>query len=775
MLRNNLKIALRNLTRHKVYSLINIIGLGVGIACAVLTILWIQYELSFDRFHKNADKLFRVVFTNNQGDFHGFYQPGPLANYLKESFPEVEHATNYSEMECKISRETQGFFCTGSFVDSSFFKMFSFPLIEGNSNSVLSSPNSIVISKSLSDKLFGGINPVGKTLKLDDRSEAVVAGVFSDVPKTSHMQFDFVIPFSTAPDWMKMWDRKCVNTYLLFRDNVSFDEVNNKISRVMDEHNPEWKNILYLFPITKSHLYEPGETGTIIYMYIFSAFSFLILIVACINFMNLSTVRSQKRMKEIGIKKTIGSSRMDLIKQFMIETLQLSFISLLLAVVLVELALPFLNSMLNAGITLTYSWEMFLVLLGVTLFAGLTAGSYPSLYLSSLKPILVLNDRTSKSGEKRSSVLRNTLVIAQFSFSIFIITCVLIIGNQLKFIQSKNLGFNKEQVLVVSARGALQQSVPILKEELLKLSSVQSVSASATNLTDFQGAGTGPVDWEGKNPDKIMEVGFNFVDGDFAKTLQVKMKQGRFFSKEFPTDMSEAFVVNESAVKLMGIENPINKNLTTWFGRKGKIIGVISDFNTSSLKEEMTPVVFLMASSANNLFVRISPVNISETLSLIEDKLKEIVPDDPFEYRFLDEHINTLYRTEQITAEFAAFIAVLAIFISCLGLFGLASFSGEQRTKEIGVRKVLGASVINVLLMLSKDFLKWIVLANIIAWPAAYFVMNKWLQDFAYRTEIEWSMFLIAGLIALLIALLTISIQTIKAALANPIDSLKYE
>ncbi len=253
------------------------------------------------------------------------------------------------------------------------------------------------------------------------------------------------------------------------------------------------------------------------------------------------------------------------------------------------------------------------------------------------------------------------------------------------------------------------------------------------------------------------------------------MKQGRFFSKEFPTDMSEAFVVNESAVKLMGIENPINKNLTTWFGRKGKIIGVISDFNTSSLKEEMTPVVFLMASSANNLFVRISPVNISETLSLIEDKLKEIVPDDPFEYRFLDEHINTLYRTEQITAEFAAFIAVLAIFISCLGLFGLASFSGEQRTKEIGVRKVLGASVINVLLMLSKDFLKWIVLANIIAWPAAYFVMNKWLQDFAYRTEIEWSMFLIAGLIALLIALLTISIQTIKAALANPIDSLKYE
>ena len=615
---------------------------------------------------------------------------------------------------------------------------------------------------------------MGKALKLNDQSGLVVSGVFSDIPKTSSLQFDFLIPLLNAPDYMKMWDRKSVNTFVLLQKNASFDEVNKKIYNVMNEHNPEWKNVLYLFPVTKSHLYEPGGTGKIIYLYIFSLFGILVLIVACINFMNLSTARSEKRMKEIGIKKTVGSSRIELIKQFMTETLFFSFMSLLIGIFLVELILPTLNSMLGTNMTIDYSAKMILSLLGITLLTGLIAGSYPAIYLSSFNPMSILNKRISK-GENRSFTLRRILVIAQFSFSIFVITCVLLISEQLDFVQSKNLGFNKEQVLMISASGALWKNVSVVKEELLKYPSIQNATVSATNLTDFTGAGSGPIDWEGKNSTKILEAGFNFVDEDFAKTFQIKMSKGRFFSKDYPTDMSEAFVVNESTVKAMGIKDPLNKTLTTWFGRKGKIIGVINDFNTESLRSELSPVVLMPTKAANYLFLRISLKDISRTIKLIENKIKEIVPDDPFEYSFLDKEIDKLYKTEQTTGKLSTFIAIIAILISCLGLLGLVSFSSERRTKEIGIRKVLGASVTDVLVALTKDFTKWVLIANFIAWPIAWYAINMWLQNFAYRIEISWWTFLFSGGIALIIALTTVSIQAIKAATANPVKSLRYE
>ncbi len=775
MLKSYFKIAFRNLIRHRVYSFINVMGLAVGMACAVLVMLWVRYELSYDEFHKNADRLYRVVFTNPQKEFHGFYQPGPLAKYLKENFPEIEQSTNYAETQWKISRGTKGFFCTGSVVDSVFFQMFSFPLEEGNPNTVLTSPNSIVISRSLAQKIFGQSDPVGQALKLDDRPGMIVTGVFSDVPETSHLHFDFVISFSGAPDWMKMWDRKCVYTYVLLRENTSFDEINKKIYGVMNIHNPTWKNVLYLFPITKSHLFEPGGGGPIIYVYIFSLFGILILIVACINFMNLSTARSEKRLKEIGIKKTVGSSRMELVWQFMAETILLSFVSLLIAIAIVELSLPGLNNTLGVHIVMTFSGRVICALLGITLLTGLMAGSYPAIYLSSFNPMSALSGRISQTGEHRSSFIRNVFVIAQFSFSVFIITCVLFIGKQLSFIQSKNLGFNKEQILMISTRGALQQNVAIVKDEFLKYPFVQSAAVSATDLTSFQGAGTGPIDWEGKNSGKVLEVGFNFVDEDFAKTLQIKMAQGRFFSKEYPSDISGAFVINEAAAKAMGISDPINKNLTTWFGMKGKIVGVIRDFNTQSLREEMTPVVLIPIKSANYLCLRLASTDIAGAMKTIEKRVKEIVPDDPFEYRFLDEEIDNQYKTEQRTDKLAALIAILSIFISCLGLFGLASFSSERRTKEIGIRKVLGASITGVLVMLTKDFTKWILVANAIAWPIAWYAINKWLQNFTYRIEVSWWVFGMAGVLTLLIALLTVSWQAIRAATANPVESLRCE
>jgi putative ABC transport system permease protein len=775
MLKNYLKITVRNLNRYKIYSLINITGLGIGIACAVLILLWVRYELSYDKFHENAKRLYMVGFTTEKKDFYGFYQPGPLAQYLKENFPDIKQATNYSDMQWKISRGTDGFFCTGSMVSPDFFQMFSFPLEEGNPNTILTNPNSIVISRSLAKKIFKESNPVGSSLKLNDQPGFIVTGVFSDVPKTSTIQFDFVIPFSNAPDWMNMWDRKCVNTYVLLNKNASFDDVNEKISQVMNKHNPEWKNLLYLFPLTSSHLYEPDGTGTFIYIYIFSLFGILVIVVACINFMNLSTARSEKRIKEIGIRKTVGSSRIELIKQFMTETIVLSFFSLIAAILLVELSLPYLNGLVGTHISMNYSGDMIFIVTGIALLTGLIAGSYPAIYLSSFKPMSILSGRNEKTGKNLSSFLRKILVIAQFAFSIFIVTCVLFISKQLNFIQSKNLGFNKDQVVVISTRGGLQQNISVVKEELLKYSFVQSASVSATNLTSFEGAGSGPIDWEGKNSDKILEVGFNFVDEDFAKTFQIKMIRGRFFSDEYSSDMEEAFVVNEAAVKAMDVDDPLHKNLTTWFGRKGKIVGVISDFNTESLKSEMIPVVLIPTKAANYLFLRISSTDIAGAIKSIKSKIKEIVPDDPFEYNFLDEKIDNLYKTEQMTGKLAAFIAVIAIFISCLGLFGLVSFSSEQRTKEIGIRKVLGASVLNVLFMLTKDFTKWILIANIIACPIAWYAMNKWLQDFAYRIDINLWIFILSGAIALVIALTTVSYQAIKAATANPIKSLRYE
>lgn len=775
MLKNYFKIAFRNLIRHRVYAAVNIAGLAVGLACAVLIMLWVRYELSYDKFNKNADRLYRVDFTTEQKDYYGSYQPGPLAEYLKDNFPEIEYTSNYADGTYKVSRGTKGFFCTGAIVSEDFFRMFTFPMVQGNERTALSAPNSIVISRSLAAKIFGQTDPVGRSLKLNDRAGFMVTGVFSDVPPTSSMQFDLVLPHSGAPSYMKKWGMKSVETYVLLQKNASSTDVDKKIAGVMNKFNPTWKNVLYLFPAADIHLRNPGGGGPIVYVYFFSAFALLILIVACINFMNLSTARSETRVKEIGIKKTVGSSRLELIRQFMVESILLSLVSLLIATVAIELCLPGLNNMLGTHIAFVLSGRNAAMLLGIALATGLLAGSYPAFYLSSFKPTSALKGRTPVVGALRSSFIRNFLVVVQFSFSIFVITCVLFIGKQLSFIRAQSLGFNKDNVLMISTRGDLRNRVPVVKEELLKYPSVHGVTVSATDFTTFAGAGSGPIDWEGKKSNRVLEVGFNFVDDDFAKTFQVKMVRGRFFSKERPSDSSGAFVVNQAAVKAMGLEDPINRSLTTWFGMKGKIVGVIQDFNTQSLRDEVSPLVLIPTRAANYMCIRLSPTGIPEAIKTIERTVKKIVPDDPFEYRFLDQVLDNQYRTEQRTDKLATLVAALSIFISCLGLLGLAAFSSERRTKEIGIRKVLGASNTGVLGMLTGDFTRWVLVANLVAWPAAWYVMGVWLRNFSYRIELSWWTFGIAGGLTLLIALLAVGWQAIRAAIANPVESLRYE
>lgn len=773
MIRSYFKIAIRHLFRHKVYSLINIGGLSVGLACSILILLWVQFEMGYDKFHENADRLYRVAFAVDQKAFHGYFQPGPLAAELKEIFPEIVQSTNFSEVKLKLSYQQQGFICGGSLVDPAFFEMFTFPLERGNSKTVLADPHSAVISKALAQKMFGTGDPIGKTLRLEDIVDLVVTGVFKDVPAQSHMQFDFVMSFEMAPPFMKVWDSKCTNTYVLLRKDCSLDEINTKIHGLMNTHNPTWNNVLYLFPMTGSHLYTLEGGGPIIYIYIFSALSLLILLVACINFINLSTARSEKRMMEIGIKKAVGCSRFELAKQFLIETIVVALLSLIVALLWVELLVPVINHSLDIQVDMHYSARMLALLCSLALLTGLIAGIYPALYLSSFQPMLMLRGKPQSSTGRRSFFPRKVLVIAQLSFSIFIITCTVFIYYQLHFIQSRNLGFNKDQLLMVKTRGKIQAACPTIKNELLRYPSIQSVTVSGNDLTRYEI--DGPAEWEGKNINNMLEFGYNSVDEDFLKTFQMKMTQGRFFSREVPTDMAEAFVINEAAVKAMDLVDPVGKRLTTFFGRKGKIIGVIADFNTQSLRTEMTPIILLPTPAAGYLCVRLKAEDMSGSIKTIESTLKKIVPDDPFEYQFLDKKIEQLYKAEQITGKLAIFIATLAMFISCLGLLGLISFSTERRTKEIGIRKVTGASVFDILIILTRDFTKWALLANLIAWPLAYYAMHHWLQNFAYRIHMSWWVFALSGALALLLSLLTVSFQAFKAATANPVVSLRYE
>ncbi len=774
MLKNNLVIAFRNLVRHKVHSSMDILGLGVGMACAILIASWVHYEWSFDRFHEHADRLYRVVFTAvTANNAQGYYQPGPLAAELQARFPEILHATNFSEFQTKVSFERRGFFCNGSLVDSSFFEMFSFPLERGDARNVLTRYNAIVISHSLARKIFGSGDPVGRPLRLFDQMEFVVTGVFRDVPEISHIQFDYLLSSAIAPEFMKMWDRKCVNTYVLLQKNCSPDEVNGKIAGVMNEHNPTWQNVLSLVPMTRIHLYDLRGGGLITSLYAFSLLAFLVLLVACINVTNLLTARAESRAKEIGIRKAVGSSRRALAGQFLVETLAVSCASLLVAVLLAETLLPFLNGVLNTRISFVYSASTVAALLGLAVATGLVAGSYPAWLLSSFSPMAMLTGKVGEGAARRSLSLRRVLVIAQFAFSIFIMTCVFLVRGQLSFVQSKYLGFEKDNVLMIRTSGALQAQSSIVKDALAKLPKVLGASVSADNLITL--SNTGPIEWDGMVQGRVVEVAFNSVDEDFARTFQLNVTQGRFFSREFPSDGANAFVVNEEAVREMNLENPVGKRLKTWMGREGRIVGVIKDFHVESLHEQMTPVVFTPTSAANFLCVRIAPGDISATIQAIGAAIKGIVPDDPFEYHFLDADIDRLYRTEQTTSALGTSVAVLAIILSCLGLVGLISFTTRRRTKEIGIRKVVGASVSGILVMLTRDFASWVVLANLVAWPLAFYAMRAWLQDFAYRIELTVWPFLAAGGATLLIALVVVSLQALRAATANPVDALRYE
>ncbi len=788
MFNNYLKVALRNMQRHVGFSSISIIGLAVGMAVCILILLWVQDELSYDRFHENADQLHRVAFSADAERFRGEFVPGPLAAYLKDEYPEIVNSTVFCRhSRMKLSFEGNGLFCAGSFVDPSFFEMFSFPFVQGDPKTALSEPLSVVITKDLAKRMFGGhTDVVGKAITIEGAVDLTVCGVLEDLPPNSHIQFDFLIPYAIAPPGMKRWDVKSLTAYVLLDKNSSHEEVSEKISGVLNERNPTWENYLYLQPLKGIHLYALGGGGRITYVVIFSILVFIILLVACINFMNLSTARSEKRLKEIGIRVAVGSSRMQLIKQFLCESMLISLVALLLAVMMVELLLSPMNSVLGKHLDLDYSGIIILGLIGIALLTGIVAGSYPALFLSSFRPVTLLGRRffaislpgyrTTKTSAMMSGFsMRRVLVIAQFAISIFFIVCVIVIFNQLKYIGSKDLGLDQESVVVLRTQGELARTSAALKNELVQNPNILSATAAANGLESWN-ASAG-VEWVGMQPDQIFDMGLNWVDYDFLKTLRIEMSEGRFFSEEIPSDKSDAFVVNQAAVKAMGMDDPVGQRITVPLGDpiEGKIIGVVQDFHTESFHTQIRPYALRVTEAGGLLYIRVRSDDLAAALRHIEATARKFVPDDPCEVSFLDDRLNALYSSEQRMGTLLQYGSLLAILLSCLGLFGLAAYSAERRTKEVGIRKVLGASVSSLFALLTKEFILLVALANLLAWPLAYYAMNRWLQNFAYRVDIGWETFIIAGAIALLIALFTVSFQAVKAALTNPVETLRYE
>jgi len=795
MFKNYLKISFRNLWKYRGYSVINLAGLATGMACFILILLWVQDELSYDKFHENTNRLFRVVRLDSEDPSQGVCRTGaPWGPALHNDFPEVENFVRFrGHGRTLMSSGDKRFYeSEGLYADSTIFEVFTFPLLKGNPKTALTRPNTMVINERMAEKYFGSEDPVGQSLVFNNDAEFEITGIMQNIPANSHIKFDYLIPFFMYQRWdTSEWGVNNFYTYLLLTEGTAV-ELEVKIPEFLERHAGERTaaaTINKLQPITDIHLHsnllrELEANGDIANVYIFSAIAIFILLIACINFMNLATARSANRAKEVGIRKVVGSQRLQLIKQFLGESIFLSTIGILLAVGLVELLIPNFNELSGKQLSLDFGNNVFLLtgLLFMALIVGFISGAYPAFFLSSFKPIAAI--KGDVGSPKSSSILRKGLVILQFAISITLIVGTAVVYRQLNYMSSKKLGFDREQVLVIRMDNSeIKPKQELFRSELLRNPAISGVSATS-NLLGGGDWGM-PFSYEGSGDENRFSARVLVVDPNFVETLGMQIVEGRNFSNEFTTDISAAYILNESAVKQIGFDEPVGK----YFGRptekneqgkwdyeNGSVVGVIKDFHFRSFHEEIQPMVlFMMPEWFSYLSVRIRPENISTTIDFVEKKWHEFDPNRPFDYFFLDEIFDQMYRAEQRFGNTFVAFSVLAVVIACLGLFGLASFMAERRTKEIGIRKVLGASIINIVSQLSKDFTKWVIFANLIAWPVAFFVMNKWLQNFAYQVGLSLDTFLVAGVLALLIALLTVSFHAIRAAISNPVDALRHE
>ncbi len=814
MFNNYLKIAFRNLTRYKIFSLINILGLAVGITCCITLTLFIIDELSYDRFNKNADEIYRVyVHSNINGkESKNSKNAAPVGAVLKRDFPEVLSYTRIGYFGVHTLRYEDKLFREGRIytADSTYFDIFTLPFLYGDPKSALNNPNSVVITETTSRRYFGDENPIGKSFIVDGNGTYLITGVMKDFPENSHFGCNILLSMSTYPInqsqyWFDLW----YTTYILLKKGTDPHEFENKIKKtILDNVGPQAETILgvpqkdffakgnsynyRLQPLTSIYLRsnrdygielntEWGDTkkGDITYTYIFSAIVLFILMIAVFNFMNLATARSERRAKEVGIRKTLGSSKSKLVGQFITESTFTCFLSILVSIVFLQGVLPIFSKFVGKELKLEFFNNLYTIpsLILFTIVVGVLAGSYPAFYLSSFQPAHILKPSSGKG--KTKGPLRSILVIIQFAISITLIIGTVIIKDQLNYIQNKNLGFNKELLISLYNGAALGNQIETFKRELSKYPNI--ISATSSSLMFAAGIpGNGYLYNKSAGSDVVLAQ-FLDVDFDFVKTFQVEMKQGRFFSEEYSMD-SSAVVINETAAKELKASDPVGKDLYKIGGgndsKNYKIIGIMKDFNYESLHHQIRPLVFHLSpvrQATTVITIRISSGDVRNTIGMIERTWQSFTNGERFNYGFLDQNLANLYNTEEKISAITTVFSVLAIFIACLGLFGLAAFVTEQRTKEIGIRKVIGASVVELIVLLSKEFTQWILLANLIAWPVAYYVLNNWLQDFAYRIDLSLWVFILSGGVALVIALATVSFQAIKAATRNPVESLRYE
>ncbi len=787
MIKNYFLIAIRNIKKHKAYSTINIVGLAIGMACSILILLWVQDELRFDKWHSKSERMGRVlvrVMTNGE-PYEVAVNPAALGPNLQKDFPEMESVCRFKNWGEWLFLYKDGEFiqANSGAIDSTAFDIFDFKFLFGSKEKALTDPHSLVLTEDLSHRIFGDENPIGKVLEVKDRGVFKVVAVIADV-EHSHFDFDFLFPFQVIKEDGENIDEMGQGSYnfaiyFLLKNKNLFSSVDEKLKNSLNKFSDENTTELFSQKFKDIYLhsnfaYDFIFKGDITNVITFSTIAFLVLIIACINFMNLTTARSSNRAKEIGLRKVVGAKRSSVISQFLSESILMSFVSFIIALAIVGVLLPKFNELSGKELTPAMLIEpsIVLMLILIALITGILAGSYPAFFLSAFNPIKVLKGKLSNGA--KSSLFRKVLVVIQFTLSVALIVSTIMISKQMRFVKNKDLGYNKNHLVHIAMNGGIRKNFESLKQQLLQNPNIKGVTTSRV-LPVYACPSTSINEWEGKDDDREMTIHFFPVGYDFFETMEISMVDGRTFSKDFSADTVNSFIINQEAAKQMGMENPVGKTMSL-HGTSGYIIGVMKDFNFNNIRNKIAPLVlFMNHNQARICFVRISENNTQETLSYIEDVWKRFEPDYDYNFRFMDESLARLYRSEQRSNTLINYFSIFSIFISCLGIFGLASFMAEQKTKEIGVRKVLGADIPHVVRIFSVEFTKLVLIGNVLAYPIAVYAMNKWLSNFAYHTNLTWWIFVLAAVISFTLVLITIAYQSYKAAVKNPVLSLRYE
>ncbi len=783
MLKNYFKIAFRNILKQKFYAFINIFGLTIGLTSVILIVLYVSDELSYDKFHKDHQKIYRVVenqYYAGQPVFPVAVTPIPLAPSLKKDFAEIDFTTRAKFYRDGFEYDNEYFRETGLYVDPDFFEVFSYHLVRGNPESVFNQVNGIIIDEDLANKYFPNSDPIGKPIRLNASGEMIVTGVIRNIPKNSHLQFSFLMSMdklrTTRQRMDEDWATNTLYTYIKVGAETKIKSLNEKIRNQIKNNSEESTTEIYLQPLGDIHLATVNFTadvngnGNLIYVQIFSVIAIFILVIACINFMNLATARSVKRAKEVGLRKTVGASRFQLVSQFLGESIVMSIMALILALLLTDVLLPYFNQLSGKSLDIDLfnyenGFEIILILTGSALFTGILAGSYPAIFLSSFHPTQVLKDQKTRG----NGLFRKVLVITQFTVSIVLIIGTITVYNQLNFIQNKNLGVNKDQVVYIPS---LSENHDVFQNELQNKNGILSVGFTNQHPA-YVNNSTHEISWNGANPDEIILFHTQTVDHGYIPTMGIELIKGRNITDQIAD--SSAVIINEQALKIIGYDDPIGAKIV-WGEVELTIVGVVKDFHFKSIHQHIEPLV--MGSGQNWLsrtLIKISNDDIKESISRIKNQWEKQNPSKEFSYSFLDDDFDRLYQAEDVTAKLFSYFSALAIVISCLGLFGLSSFMVEQRTKEIGIRKVLGAPLSNLFFLVSKDFTILVMIAFVLSVPIGWYFMDQWLSSFAYRIQLTSSIFFLSGCLALLIALITVSYQSFEAAASSPIKSLTRE